>query len=204
MSELMKITVEPSLVLQFADTLSFDLWGTCFSHPLLSTVCHAVRGKTHGAYRGCGSFEWSRGVRAMALLMVNALQLKGHTEADLVGGTGSLAASLDYALDKQPAWMSEIFGVDSSGNSLLRRIVLRSNPGRKRRGPVALSVNIGFLPLSAIRIRVGETPIDDVSTLDSICRALTMSESEDGVSAPDSKALQLFRKEVASNRKAAA
>jgi hypothetical protein len=51
-------------------------------------------------------------------------------------------------------WLTEMFGCDQSGISLIRRMVLRTNPERKRPGPTVLSINERFMPLAAISIVV--------------------------------------------------
>jgi hypothetical protein len=59
-------------------------------------------------------------------------------ESLLSGTRGSLAASFDAALAKQPTWLLDVFGVDAQGNALLRRLVSRDNPELKRPGPVTV------------------------------------------------------------------
>jgi hypothetical protein len=73
-------------------------------------------------------------------------------EPVIKGCGGSLAASLDYAISKQPMWLTEMFGCDQSGISLIRRMILRTNPERKRPGPTVLSLNERFMPVAAISI----------------------------------------------------
>ena len=110
----------------------------------------SMRGKSGGPFRRAGSFQWTNAVKALALLMVRTA-LK-PTEAVLRGDAHSLAASLDYAISKQPLWLLEMFGSDQRGACLIRRMVLRANPERKRPGPVTLGVNQLYLPLEAIRV----------------------------------------------------
>lgn len=105
----------------------------------------AVRGKTSGAYRNAGTFQWTSAVRALCILMIRAklANLLGvdFNTAVIHGDQGSLAASLDYALTKQPAWLRDIFGTDSTGKTLAHRIINRTNSHRKRPGPVVLCIN---------------------------------------------------------------
>jgi hypothetical protein len=61
-------------------------------------------------------------------------------EPRLLGGKGSTAAALDGALSKEPAWVLSSFGVFPNGMPVSRRLFARSNPGRKRLGPVAISL----------------------------------------------------------------
>jgi len=119
-----------------------------FSDGISAETRRSIRGKSGGAYRSAGSFQWTSAVRGLALLAVRAVA--GLPDAVLKGGNASLAASLDYAISKQPMWLTEMFGCDQSGISLIRRMVLRTNPERKRPGPTVLSINERFLPITSI------------------------------------------------------
>jgi len=114
----------------------------------------AVRGKTPGAQKDAGTFQWSSAVRALAVLLAKAAITTQRDEepssALLSGFAGSLAATLDYAVSKEPAWTVDIFGIDSGGRSLIRRIIKRTNSERKLPGPVVLAVNPNFLPPETI------------------------------------------------------
>ena len=106
----------------------------------------SVRGKTPGAWIGKGTFQWTAAVRALALLLVKwsyarALKGDGVEWVVIAGEKGSLAASLDYALYKNPLWVFEMFGADHKGAPFLRRFIVRTNPGRKRAGPVIVGIN---------------------------------------------------------------
>jgi hypothetical protein len=113
-------------------------------------VRRSIRGKSGGAYRSAGSFQWTSAVKGFALLAVRALS--GLEDPVIKGCGGSLAASLDYAISKQPMWLTEMFGCDQCGISLIRRMVLRTNPERKRPGPTVLSLNERFMPVAALSV----------------------------------------------------
>lgn len=113
-------------------------------------VC--VRGKTSGPCRQAGSFQWTAAVKALSLLIVKTALSPDN--ALVKGDDHSLAASLDYAISKQPMWLTEMFGSDSNGVSLSRRLILRTNPERKRPGPVTLGINQLYLSPGAISIHV--------------------------------------------------
>lgn len=117
-------------------------------------VC--VRGKTAGPNRSAGSFQWTSAVKALSLLAVKTALMPDN--AILRGDGHSLAASLDYAISKQPMWLSEMFGWDTKGVSLTRRLILRTNPERKRPGPVTLGINQVYLSPSAITILINGRP----------------------------------------------
>lgn len=139
-----------------------------FRHPLLSHELLAVRGRDAGAFRSCGSFEWSKAVRGLCMLLVNS-KLRDLSETpDISGFQNSLAAALDYAIDKQPEWMHSMFGSDSEGNTLLKRLIRRSNSGRKRAGPVSLSVDENFIPIECIRVSMDGVDIEERHQLKSL------------------------------------
>jgi hypothetical protein len=121
-----------------------------FCDGISGDVRRSIRGKSGGAYRSAGSFQWTAAVKGLALLVARTCE--GTVEPVLRGGAGSLAASLDYAISKQPMWLTEIFGCDQNGICLVRRMMLRTNPERKRPGPTVLSINERFLPQSCISI----------------------------------------------------
>lgn len=115
--------------------------------------CHSVRGKTSGAYRGSGTFQWTSAVKALCLALLNAKLCANIPENGAISGEqGSLVASLDYALSKEPNWLGEMFGFTPSGGIVARRLFLVSNPNRKRPGPVVLVLNQRVLPTSEILV----------------------------------------------------
>jgi len=119
-----------------------------------------IRGKSGGAYRSAGSFQWTSAVKALALLLVRA---RVYTTENMIRGeANSMAASLDYAISKQPTWLTEMFGCDQDGISLARRMILRTNPERKRPGPVTLGLNMNYVAVENISIILnGKTPTDE-------------------------------------------
>ena len=116
----------------------------------------AIRGKSSAAYTGAGSFQWTPGVKALAIILLKALSQDLNENTIymplLEGERGSLASSLDYALDKQPEWMYSMFGADNKGNAYLRKLILRSNSGIRRGGLVALSLNEQLLSPQSIEV----------------------------------------------------
>jgi hypothetical protein len=91
-------------------------------------------------------------VKALSVLIAKAAMRP--ESAILQGCSGTLAASLDYALSKQPTWLSEMFGCDADGISFARRLILRTNPERKRPGPVVLALNHVYLSAASIEVYV--------------------------------------------------
>jgi hypothetical protein len=161
---------------------SYELEKTFFTGNLNVPEIIAVRGKTAGAYKGAGTFQWTPGVKALVIIFLVALarHLKGtKTFLPLLEGEkGSLAASLDYALNKQPEWLFDMFGADEKSNAYLRQLLLRSNTGRRRKGPVSISLNEQILSPQSIKVYVGDVLIQDVQTLQHM--AATIINSENG------------------------
>lgn len=144
---------------------------TTFHHSLNSGPMHTVRGKSAGAFSGCGSFQWTTAVQALSLLCVTtACEFsRGNShEVRLSGGRGSLAASLDYAITKEPEWIGDMFGADSRGTSLIRRLIKITNPNQKRPGPVTLALNERFMDLSLLQIRLAGVPLTWTSELEQL------------------------------------
>ena len=117
-----------------------------------------------------GSFSWSSAVKAMCLLFAqHRLSSAGseHTANQILvfGARGSLASSLDAAIAKQPAWLLDVFGVDSQGNTLLRRLVTRENPEMKRPGPVTVLLKSNVLPLITVTLYINERELKDVEDI---------------------------------------
>lgn len=129
----------------FAHSKSLTLEKSKFIHPLLNTPIFSHRGRS-SAYGKNGSFIWTAGVKGVATLVLRAAARVYKSEQiesvgpDLIGGAGSIAASLDYSLSKEPQWLGEMFGLDSEGRPLLRRLISCTNPNRKRGDKVAISL----------------------------------------------------------------
>lgn len=130
-----------SLKLYFVGSEEPALFQTEFVFGLSKAIC--VRGKTGGAFTGRGSFHWSSAVRGMCLLAIKtAMASHGYDEDPVIfGEQGSLAASLDYALSKETDWLVDIFGASDGEAPNFRRLFKRTNSGRKRLGPVAVSLS---------------------------------------------------------------
>lgn len=154
----------------FSEGPCSELLETRFSHPLLPRPLVSVRGRT-GFSAGQGTFGWSGAVRGLCALFIshrleavrNTTRGEGPKVRGIGGGRGSVAAALDSALAKQPAWIQEIFGVDSAGNSILKRMLRRVNPERKRAGPTQIYRNDSAADSFSIQVIVGDAVVEDAS-----------------------------------------
>jgi hypothetical protein len=98
-----------------------------------------------------GTFRWNQAVRAMCILALRYFIYRESDHAEdrsLAGGVGSLAASLDYSIAKNTGWLSEVFGSDSNGTLVVRKLITRQNPERKRPGPVVVAFTKKLVDMS--------------------------------------------------------
>lgn len=146
----------------------------------------SIRGKvSFGRYTG--SFPWSSSVRAFCLFVIGEyLSRIGVTEQPYLfsGGAKSAAATLDFALDKEPSWLKEAFGVDTENNSLIKRLIFRENPRQRREA----QVSICFRKSTDVDFEIGIRRSSDRSNLssDEIARVrshIEMSFSRSGLEA---------------------
>lgn len=149
-----------------------------FKHPLLQFEQKAVRGKTSGALHNYGTFQWTSAVQALLLLALkHSLYGQGDNtaaeqQALLQGEDGTPASSLDYAIGKLPLWLVDMFGVDSHGRAVVKRLVRRTNPERKRPGPVLIAINSNTLRCSEIEFFLNEKPITSPDDLTAIAKTI--------------------------------
>ena len=170
-----------ALQLGFSGDCEIELNDTLFTLTPSSEAHRTVRGRTSGAFIGYGTFQWSHAVRALSTLFLKyAAACSNHevVDAKLSGSHGSLAASLDYAIDKGPVWLADMFGLDSQGRMLARRAFLRTNPGRKRAGPVVIAVNSSFLASQSIKISLNGVPLREHHELALLAKKLEESSSD--------------------------
>jgi hypothetical protein len=139
---------------------------------------HAVRGKTSGAFTGQGSFHWSIAVRALSVLAIQSCMAShGHPcDPILVGDKGSYAASLDYAISKETHWLIDVFGLSEGDVPNFRRVFKRTNSGRKRSGPVAVSFSKSFLQTGAITIRLNSHDLVALPDLEALAQRVRAFE----------------------------
>ncbi len=137
----------------------------------------SVRGKTEGASKAQGTFQWSSAVKSLAILLLrHCAQESNQTldkDATLSGEKGSLACSLDYALSKQPLWLLDMFGTDSKGKNLLRTFLQISNSSLKYPGPVIIRVNEKRLPPEEITVFLEDQKIDCSNELATLARMIS-------------------------------
>ena len=171
------------LTLSFIVEARHELLETSFRHPTAGEI-RCIRGKTAGAYPNQGNFQWTKAVAALCILMlrgiVNHRAPGSPTSPILMGEAGSLAASLDYALSKQPEWVGALMGQTANGRSLLRKYIGITNSGRKRVGAVHLRLTDSFLEETEVQILVNDTPVTDTATLIGLADAIERETAPEG------------------------
>lgn len=158
---------------------------TTFSHSLLERRLISVRGSAAPA--NMGTFRWSSGVRALSLLMTKQAILSldrrngganANSPAAIDGGDYSLAASLDYAISKQPLWLQDMFGTTPQGTAISKLLFRRMNPDRKRPGPVTVFIpNVDF----DVRVEVDGEALRGRAQLQRLEALLTEEEQEEAL-----------------------
>jgi hypothetical protein len=174
---------EPLLELHFLWDEGASLSKIHFSSPLLQVARTSVRGRDAGAYKNASTFLWSGAVKALSFFFVKMTEHTRTSELDtrergtfvLSGSSGSIAATLDYALSKQPRWLLDAFGSDRRGNSILRQVILRSNPERKSGPLVTLALNEKNMPASCVQILVNSELIEGPAKLGELASAIELS-----------------------------
>ena len=141
-----------------------------------------VRGKTAGAFRGAGSFQWTSAVRAISALFLRHLisQQIPTVDNQISGGHSSLASSLDYALSKAPRWLCEMFGTYQNGQITAKRLFLTTNPNQKRPGPVIIAINEAAIAPGDVRVIVDGREVLDPKLLLSILDEVEAIDLESG------------------------
>ncbi len=163
------------LALWFTADKEITLEKTIFFHAPLGSELRAVRGRTAGAYQGYNTFQWTPAVQAMAQLVLKTAALRSdgsNAEAILEGYENSPASSLDYAINKAPSWLLDVFGVDKTGLVIAKRVFSRTNPNRKRCGPTAVAINENLLHRSNINIFVNGEAIKEAPILKELAQAV--------------------------------
>jgi hypothetical protein len=175
------IRVPPGkILLHFSGAEEPALEEVTFSYdPALGEIT-SIRGRSAGAGIQSGNFAWSPAVKALTVLLLRTSEhaLRGGTidsTPPLEGTAGSLASSLDYAFAKNPAWLSDMFGCDTGGEPYARKLILRTNPERKRPGPVVLSINRYVLDPKLIRVLLDGLDVVDPATLREMANRIEQS-----------------------------
>lgn len=163
------------LQLYFSGHSTPELHRTVFEHPLSARRVESVRGKSEGAYSRSGSFQWSPAVRALCVLLIKAKEaaVSQREQAPILqtNARGAISA-LDYALGRSAQWIIDFFGSDSAGRPIARRVLTRTNPERKRPGPLAITLNEKFLRPHQIEIIWDEKPVSSAESLAELDRLL--------------------------------
>jgi len=137
-------------------------------------VINSSRGRNFLPSNPQHGFNWTLAVRAMSLLCISALSSENEPQG-LSGSEGSPAASLDYSISKNTAWLADMFGIAQDGSPLARKLFLRSNPERKRPGPVVISLNTSIISAPDIELYLDNNRLTSKEQLDALYESIEMN-----------------------------
>jgi hypothetical protein len=189
---------------------SAELFESEFSCSLVGRILRCARGRQAFADSLEGTFQWTSAVQSMSAAAIKCkladLTGAGPQAAALCSDSTSWALSLDFALSKKPRWLLDMFGVDSSGMPIIKRLFIRMNPEKKRPGPAWVSINPAFLNPSNIAIFLDGVEVTTLSELNSLLKLIGLegepsSDRESGSSVvympkPRSTLFAMIKREV--------
>lgn len=151
------------IALHFSGYSNPELYSTNFSDRIRQRRLICSRGKSLGAGDSHGCFQWTRAVQGLSLLFLKTIN---HGPTSTISGEGgSIASSLDYAISKQPQWLSDMFGLDAQGRCVVQRFICRTNPNRKHSGPVLVGLKPNVIQSKDISIFLNGTLLQDPVSL---------------------------------------
>jgi hypothetical protein len=158
------MTSTASLELYFGNTDTPGLYRTVFRAPGHESPIVGVRGPLF--HYPSLPFIWSTSCVALSLLFVSAVLQSATGEHAILplleGGASSPAGAIGKLMNKGVrSWLHDIFGSDSSGRSLLSRIILLGNARGRRHGPTTATLRSSYLSAKNISIFVDGV---DIST----------------------------------------
>lgn len=165
---------------------SAQLDETEFFSPLVARRLRCRRGQQAGAEKIEGAFPWTAGVMGMCAVFIKARQgsLRNHPDysaafdPSISSDTCAWAKPFDSSLAKRPRWVLDMFGVDSAGTPLVRRMFVRRNPEARRPGPVAIRLNEAFLAPTEIKILLNGEEVRDADALQALLDQMQAATGE--------------------------
>lgn len=167
-----------SLALHFSmESVEPALDAMHFQSPLTqNTSISAYRGTHTTSWSGERCFRWTSAVCAFSYLAVMYREMSDSLGSVpvLQGYASSMAASLDYAIAKRPAWLLDVFGVTSKGDPNALRLFQRRNGCRKLPGPVLIRFNPHILASEHIQIYLNGRLLSETGELQALGAQLRM------------------------------
>ncbi len=138
--------------------------------------------------RGCNvpnfavPFKWGVASHALCLFFVKTVDFYNNNKLNqciLSGVSKSPANTITNLLYKRPTcWLLDLFGVDISGRSLLKRPILCCNALKRRPGPIKVYFRTGFYKAENIRIYIDQKDISRDITKDTAAISLLSQNLE--------------------------
>lgn len=141
-----------------------------------------------------GQFRWTSAVRSLTALLAYHKAAAFRSQANgqplrLFGTRGSAVVSLDDALFKEPNWILDLFGVDSKGRALSKRLFNRVGLKFAEKNFTGLALRESFLAVQDIHFLVGERELTCADELLSFANSLLNTFSEVTTTVPPAEAL---------------
>ena len=166
-----------------------ELFESEFTCALVGRTLRCARGRQAFNDSVEGTFLWSSAVQSMCAVVIKSkiasLTRTGPNAwseaAGLSSDSTSWALSLDFALSKKPRWLLDMFGVDSGGAPITKRLFVRMNPEKKRQGPCWVSLNPAFLQPENIQIFLDGTEVQDAVILKALLPRIGLEDQGQGI-----------------------
>ena len=153
-----------------------ELFTTNFDCPFLEEPVIGFRGLYPP--KGATPFKWTQAIHCLSYFLVRAAAGKNSSQTEnfvLSGGAASIPTSIALALRKQRYFISELFGTDATGNSLLKRFLFISNPKAKLHRPVSVRLRESFLSPSNIFIYLDSEAVATEHDIKELANELLLS-----------------------------
>ena len=191
------------LELHFANKFSPSLYRTIFYRPGVLEPTVGLRGQiTHSS--GI-PFAWGLAAQALSLLFTKAKEAELEKTIPILplleGPSLSPAGTLGRLITKRTSsWLHDLFGTDSSGRSLLSRIIVLGNSRGKRHGPISATLRAEYLSPTDIKIFIdGEDVSNDLGSIKRLSRSLLAAFDAGNISHLSKKRTEVDKARLAAN-----
>lgn len=161
-----------------------ELFESEFSSPLVGRILRCARGRQAFTESVEGTFQWTAAVQSLSAVTIKS-KIAGLTRtspeawpqtAGLCSDSTPWALSLDFALSKKPRWLLDMFGMDSAGTPIIKRLFIRMNSEKKRPGPSWVSINPAFLEPRNIAILLDGVEVTTASELNALLKLIGLGD----------------------------
>lgn len=98
--------------------------------------------------------------------------LRGEGVFELKGGRGSFTSSIIYATQKLNSWIYDMFGMDYSGNSVLRTLLELDNVGLRKTRPASISFKKSLSVPKVMKVYVDNVQVVEPDIIDLLAKLI--------------------------------